>query len=69
MLSGVGIMERAFQLARSGRCRTPTDIQNALRSEGYVVLTGLFSRSLRRQLMAIIREERRPSEPVEAAGQ
>jgi hypothetical protein len=61
MLSGVGVIERAFQLARTGRYRNPTDIQSALRSEGFVVLTGLFSPSLRRQLLAVIRDATGPS--------
>ena len=62
MLPGVGIVERAFQLARTGYYSTTSDIERALRAEGYVVLNGLLSRSLRRQLLTIMREAKALSE-------
>ena len=58
MSPGVSIIERAFQLARTGHYANTSEIQRALRAEGYVVLTGLLSRSLRRQLMTLIHESK-----------
>jgi hypothetical protein len=48
-------IERAFELARSGQCRTTGDIQSRLKEEGYdsSQLIGPF---LLRQLRALIDE-------------
>jgi hypothetical protein len=46
-------LERAFQLAESGDCRTVDEIRKKLSSEGYYA-TQITGRGLRRQLQAII---------------
>lgn len=54
-------LERAYELARSGRCRGLSDIRAALKSEGYVryssLLDGLGLRRQLKQLCASAREE------------
>jgi hypothetical protein len=52
-LPNISILERAFQLARSGQCKTTADIQLRLKAEGYTTdqLTG---RILMKQLRAVI---------------
>ncbi|NGP17998.1 hypothetical protein [Devosia aurantiaca] len=42
-------IERAFELARSGQCRSTTEIKKALKSEGYVIET-LTGATLLKQL-------------------
>lgn len=50
-------LERAFELARSGRYRTASEVRRALAAEGYA--TDQFEgRSLSRQLGEIIKAER-----------
>jgi hypothetical protein len=46
-------LERAFQLAKSGRCASILDIEKTLTAEGYS-LHQLIGRSLREQLRAFI---------------
>ena len=50
-------LERAFQLARSGRVAGLTDIVNALRGEGYSA-DQIEGRALRRQLADLIKAAR-----------
>jgi hypothetical protein len=51
-------LERAFQLARSGKCKTTADIQLQLKAEGYsaaqVIMIGP---TLMRQLRAVINDK------------
>lgn len=50
------IIERAFELAREGRCRTIDDIRRKLREERFESVEGhLSSGSLKRQLLETIR--------------
>ncbi|QQR40237.1 hypothetical protein [Devosia rhizoryzae] len=42
-------IERAFELARSGQCRSTTEIKKALKSEGYMIET-LTGATLLKQL-------------------
>ncbi len=48
------VLERAFELARSGRCRSMAEVRTALRAEGYTdhELTG---KGLSDQLRALIK--------------
>jgi hypothetical protein len=50
-------LERAFQLAKSGSCKTVSDIKSRLRAEGYSVdkITGP---TLSKQLQALIQTAR-----------
>lgn len=51
----IGIIERAFELAKSGTCRDMADLQVKLRKEGYSnVASHLDGRSLRKQLASLI---------------
>jgi hypothetical protein len=63
MLSGMDTdktaLERAFDLARSGKCLTLTDIALSLRAEGYAV-NQLEGYSLKKQLSALIQEAKKP---------
>ena len=53
MKPNVTPIERAFELARSGQCRSTTEIKQALKSEGYVVET-LTGATLLKQLRGMI---------------
>ena len=55
MQPNVNALERAFELASSGECRTVQDIRRRLQHEGYNgdMLTG---RTLKRQLEALIKQ-------------
>lgn len=47
------VLERAFELARTGRFRTPTEIKHVVASEGYA--TAAFTgKLLNRQLRGLI---------------
>lgn len=52
------VLERAFELARSGKCLNVSDILKRLKSERYDIgqLEGV---ALKKQLMALIEEARR----------
>jgi hypothetical protein len=52
-------LERAFQLAKSGRCSSVADIRNLLRSEGFSN-TKITGKTLASQLLALIRAARAP---------
>jgi hypothetical protein len=56
-------VERAFQLARSGRCRTTADIQLRLKAEGYAT-DQVIGPTLMKQLRAVIDHKSCP--PVES---
>ena len=60
-------LERAYELARSGRCRTIGDIKHALSSEGYErVADALYGRTLGAALRKLCHENYIP--PPETAG-
>jgi hypothetical protein len=51
----IGTVERAFQLAREGACRSVSDIRERLTAEGYEgVFSHLNGMSIRRQLTAAL---------------
>ena len=52
-------LERAFQLAQSGRCGSVEDIRNQLKSEGYSTAQ-ISGKTLARQLQALIQTARKP---------
>jgi hypothetical protein len=51
-------LEKAFELARSGKCRTVTDIVKRFKSEGYDE-SQIAGPALRKQLLQLIKEPRR----------
>jgi hypothetical protein len=53
--------ERAFQLAKAGRCGSVGAIRDQLKSEGYST-TQLSGNALAKQLRALIQTARRPKE-------
>ena len=52
-------LERAFQLARSGRCKTTADIQLGLKAEGYPT-DQVIGPTLLKQLRAVIDDKSCP---------
>jgi hypothetical protein len=52
------VLERAFELARSGKCLNVSDILKRLQSEKYDI-TQMEGVALKKQLMALIEEARR----------
>jgi hypothetical protein len=62
MSQGVTVLERAFQLARSGVCSSVGDIRERLKAEGYS-LAQLTGRTLSRQLFGLIQEARGEKAP------
>jgi hypothetical protein len=52
-------LERAFQLARSGRCKTTADIQLRLKAEGYPT-DQVIGPTLMKQLRAVIDDKSCP---------
>ncbi len=50
------LVERAYQLARSGDCRDTVDITNCLVAEGYYLGSHLQQAALTRDLRRICRE-------------
>jgi len=52
-------LERAFQLARSGHCKTTADIQLRLKAEGYD-FGQVIGPMLLKQLRAVIDDKSRP---------
>jgi hypothetical protein len=56
-----GAIERAFELARTGGCRTMDDIRKRLARECYIAVDAhLAGASIRRQLKALMREASEP---------
>ncbi|MBD8066308.1 hypothetical protein IC608_12590 [Devosia sp. PTR5] len=53
MKPNVTPLERAFELARSGKCRSMTEIKSALKTEGYDIAT-LSGGTLAKQLRGLI---------------
>ena len=49
-------IERAFQLAKSGKCRTVKEVKRRLFSEGYDT-SQIEGRTLTKQLNALIKEQ------------
>ena len=58
MNPGKTSLQRAFEIARSGKCRDVTEIEKQLRAEKYDFK--LEGPMLRRQLLALIKEARKP---------
>lgn len=55
------VIERAYELASSGRCRTLKEVEDALSKEGYEqVHVHMRSPSLRRDLWALINKSNGP---------
>jgi len=48
-------LERAFELARNGRCRNMLDLKRLLHQDGYSTIQ-LEGKSLRKQLIALIKD-------------
>lgn len=68
-MSSSPIIERAYQLARSGGCRTFTDIKVGLRSEGYAnVDDQLYGHTLQQSLrqLCVSARDRSAPKPVPA---
>jgi len=61
-----GVIERAFELARTGGCRTMDDIRRRLSRECYIAVDAhLAGASIRKQLKALMREASdAPPEPT-----
>ena len=57
-------LERAFQLAKSTRCRSVGDIAKALKKEGYTLheLEQFSGAALRKQLQNLIRQRQQGKE-------
>jgi hypothetical protein len=53
---GISELERAFQLAKSGDCRSVDEVRKKLASEGYYA-TQITGKTLLRQLQALISAE------------
>jgi hypothetical protein len=59
MMSGEGTVERAFELARSGICRSVDDIRAKLKDEGHTNIMAHFeSGAFKKQLKAIMAASR-----------
>ena len=54
MDNNITSLERAFALAKSGKCNSVTDIKHRLNSEGYSLMAFDFGSSLRKQLRDLI---------------
>ena len=51
------VLERAFELARSGDCSSPSDIRDMLRREGYIDVTSqIAGPTLLKQLRTLCRD-------------
>lgn len=57
------IIERAYELAKSGLCATVAELERALRLEGYRTFNELSGRDLRRRLSALCRGIDSPAAP------
>jgi hypothetical protein len=64
-MNQVPIVERAFQVARSGTCASIQDVRVALRAEGYGAVDQHITGSLGKQLKAICQSHAAP-EPAGA---
>ena len=57
-----GIIQRAFEIARSGVCKTPREIELILAKEGYEnAVSHLTGHQFRRQLYKAMRESNTPA--------
>jgi hypothetical protein len=62
MINGVTTVERAFELARTGQCRSITEVRNRLHKETFVDATAqLSSRALTRELRRLFATRRWPA--------
>jgi Protein of unknown function (DUF2934) len=68
MEQGISALERAFEIARSGRAGSVTLIKKALKQEGYAV-EQVQGRGLSRQLRAIIKTAREGKMPTGPKGE
>ena len=59
MINNKTVLERAFDLARSGKCLNVSDLINRLKSEGYT-LEQIEGPSLYKQLKELIERAKRP---------
>lgn len=56
-MNGLNPVERAFQLAREGKCRDLPDLERRLKREGYsAVSQHLAGRSIRGQISQLMRD-------------
>ncbi len=54
-----GTIERAFELARSGTCRSLEDVRRKLKAEGYLAIPEhLGGSAIKKQLAALIKAAR-----------
>jgi hypothetical protein len=60
------LTERAFEIARSGACRTVTDLRKQLRAEGYPI-EDLYGPTLVRQLRRLCEDAQQTEPPFGAA--
>jgi hypothetical protein len=57
------VLERAFELARSGECASPSEIRDLLRREGYMDVTSqIAGPTLLKQLRTLCRDAVREKE-------
>lgn len=59
------LLERAFELARTGNCRTVDELRSELKREGFdnnTILSNIAGPSIRKQLAALIAA--RPDQPA-----
>jgi hypothetical protein len=59
------LLERAFELARTGKCRTVDELRSELKREGFdnnTILSNIAGPSIRKQLAALIAA--RPDQPA-----
>jgi hypothetical protein len=57
------LVERAYELARSGDCRDPADIDICLVAEGYYLGTHLERAALKKDLLRVCHQARNESSP------
>ena len=61
--SDIPILQRAYQLARSGACTNVSDVRRQLKQEGYEgqsIDGHTFGLGMRRELQRLIRQAREP---------
>ena len=64
MTNRPGLIERAYELARTGRYPTPTLIREAMMREGYFEVREAFAgKLLRQQLQSLIKAARASDQP------
>ena len=68
MKDGITVLERAFELARSGSCRSVSDIKARLKAEGFA-LAQLTGPTLSRQLLGLMQVAQGKAMPKGPKGQ